>query len=208
MDIQQVFDGLLTVFKGIKSKSAAAKKASDARGGAYTAGVQLAVECGDWSTFEKGMAKFENAIRTDGKVAVAVGAKKRDKASKEGFRYNIPNSVMSMKSTLKSAHSFGIELTGDDGEARAFSEIKRDVKAANEAAEIAKLTGDAKIRHFVGVALDELAEVLTDDFGGKMLDELAAEVFSLRDEYAPTGEDSDETETETETDADAIADAA
>lgn len=164
-------DSFETIFRNVAKAGRALNKATDAKAGAYTSTVALAAEHG-WAATELALDTLFTRIKRDGKLAAALGAKAREKATKDGDKYKVPGSLSVVKSVLKAANEHNVDLLGEDGEPRSFGAIRKDVKAAQTAAAEAEKTPDELVR-------DQVAEYLASiqasaaNLTGDMLDALA-----------------------------------
>jgi hypothetical protein len=152
-------------------------KAADSKAGAYTSTVALAAEHG-WAATETALDTLFARIKRDVKLATALGAEPRAKATEAGDKYKVPGSLSVVKSVLKAANEHNVDLLGEDGEARSFGAIRKDVRKAQAAAAEAAKTPDELIR-------DQVAEYLASiqasaaSLTGDMLDALADSIAPI-----------------------------
>lgn len=188
MDInQKAYALLVQMGKTVKQGEAALAKAKEATQGAYTVAVEAALLCKDWPEFEATIdALIDNIRKNVGNLAVSFGAQKRDRASKAGYKYKVPQSVSNARSELKKAFENGVNLAQEDGKPRAFREIADENKAIAELkrAEAAKnLTGLPKARHEALEMLAKLQDWLKAD--ARTESELQFMTNAIRETIAP-----------------------
>lgn len=189
--VKQITTMLTEVAKGLKSANAAVAKAQEKRAGTYNGAVAVAVEAGDAEKLEKAFDTLFSAIRTDGKLAVACGAKKRKKATKSGEKYTVPSGLQSAKSVLLAAMRYGVPLTDDEG-TRAFTQIRNDKATCDAEAKAENASPDEKLRAEIGADLDAIKSGLSD-WGSVGLREIGEAIASLRASVTEANEAADDT---------------
>lgn len=134
----------------------AIEKAQAKREGAYTVATRMAAEMGE--DFTPAMDDLFSRIRTnDAGLATAFQAPKNDKG--DGFK--IPSSLSTAKSVLGGAVEYGVDLI-EDGEPRAFGQIRKDYKAAKAALESAERSEAEVSRDTLADRLVAFAESLRE----------------------------------------------
>ena len=163
VDFTQALD---TLFRNLNKTAKAVNKAKAARSGTYNGAVDLAIQAGSWSKLEKAFADLFTTIRTDGRMAVAVGAKKRKKPAKNGDKYIIPGGVMTVKSVLKDAFEYGVDLY-HEGEKRpmTFNAIRKDVQDIKAAIQAEKDAASASPDDLLRANLSEYMETIQAEIG-------------------------------------------
>lgn len=178
--VNEIYSALEAVAKGIKSSSAAVEKAREKLAGTYNGAVAVAVTANSADQLEKAFDKLFTNIRTDGRLAVAVGAKKRKKAGKDGSKYTVPGGLMNAKSTLLAAMRFGISLVSDEGEVKAYRAILTEKQEHDATKAADNMSDDDKLRVEASEITSDLLEGLKQ-FGGNGLAEQVEALRVLRD---------------------------
>jgi len=167
-----------------KSRNAV-KKASEANVSTTDRMVTIALAADSETSLAEAFDDVFLSIKSDGRVATRVGAKKRDKAGKNGERYTVPQTFMNMKSVLCGALRREVAFLDDEGNQRSYSAIRKDNAALVAEEKADKLTGDDAVRAQAheylatlatavdaasDVDLTELAETLCTIAAGARLD--------------------------------------
>lgn len=157
--LKEIRTNLEAVAKGLKAANTQVQKAQAKRSGAYNGAVAVAILASNPAQLEKAFDGLFSDIQTDGKLAVACGAKKRKKATKDGKKYTVPASLQVAKSTLIGAMRIGVSLLDDEtGEARSFGAIRTAKSEAEAEAKAAKATDDEKAQAAIREMLSSIGE--------------------------------------------------
>jgi hypothetical protein len=178
--LKEIRTNLESVAKGLKAANAQVQKAQAKRSGAYNGAVAVAILAANPAQLEKAFDGLFADIQTDGKLAVACGAAKRKKATKDGKKYTVPASLQVAKSTLIGAMRLGVSLTdAETGEPRSFGGIRTAKAEAELAAKEANATDDEKLQAEVRTMLDSIGShvELYADGGLVKLADAVAEVY-------------------------------
>ncbi len=178
--INEITSMLTDVAKGMKSANAALEKARERRTGTYNGAVAVAVQASSADQLEKAFDKLFAAIRTDGKLAVSVGGKKRKKPTKAGDKYTVPTGLQSAKSVVLGAMRLGVELTDDGGEPLSFGAIRTAKSEAEADAKAESASPDDVARAHAAEVTTAILEGLSE-FGGKGLTDIVELLETIRD---------------------------
>jgi hypothetical protein len=193
--LKEIRSNLEAVAKGLKAANAQVQKAQASRSGAYNGAVAVAILASNASQLEKAFDSLFSDIQTNGKLAVAVGAKKRKKATKDGKRYTVPASLQVAKSTLIGAMRLKVSLTDDEtGEPRSFGAIRSAKAAAEQAARDANATDDEKAQAAIREMLSTIASRV-ESYAGAGLSTLFAEVTDIYNTVSAHDDEQSELET-------------
>lgn len=187
--LKEIRTNLEAVAKGLKAANLQVQKAQAKRSGAYNGAVAVAILAANPAQLEKAFDGLFTDIQTNGKLAVACGAKKRKKATKDGKKYTVPASLQVAKSTLIGAMRLGVSLTdAETGEPRSFGGIRTAKSEAEAAAKDASATDDEKSQAAIREMLSSISThvELYADNGLAKLAEAVNEVYQavLKDDAA------------------------
>jgi hypothetical protein len=177
--LKEIRTNLESVARGLKAANAQVQKAQEKRSGAYNGAVAVAILASNASQLEKAFDGLFADIQTNGKLAVAVGATKRKKATKDGKKYTVPASLQVAKSTLIGAMRLGVSLTdADNGEPLSFGAIRTAKSEAEAKAREENATEEEKTHAAIREMLATIAKH-TGEYAGKGLESLFADVESV-----------------------------
>lgn len=156
---------------GVAKANAAQQAVQEGRTGAYTLFVDAAILAGDVKPLSEVADALFAEIRVSSTVTDAEGVSYpvNAKADKDGKGFTIPSSFSTARSILCDALVRGIPLT-EDGSERSYTAIRKDVKAAKDAEDRAKATGDEKVRMDTLDMLATLLEAAKDAKGPVLAD--------------------------------------
>lgn len=190
--LNEIRSNLEAVAKGLKAANAQVQKAQAKRSGAYNGAVAVAILATNPAQLEKAFDGLFADIQTDGKLAVACGAKKRKKATKDGKRYTVPASLQVAKSTLLGALRLGVSLFDDEtGEPRSFGAIRTAKSEAEAEAKAADATDDERLQAEVRAMLESIGshvELYADNGLVNLADAVNAVYQSVLKDDAATDE--------------------
>ena len=187
--LKEIRTNLESVAKGLKAANALVQKAQAKRSGAYNGAVAVAILASNPAQLEKAFDGLFADIQTDGKLAVACGAAKRKKVTKDGKKYTVPASLQVAKSTLIGAMRLGVSLTDSEtGEPRSFGGIRTAKAEAEQLAKAANATDDERLQAEIRTMLDSIGShvELYADSGLVKLADAVSEVYQavLKDDAA------------------------
>jgi hypothetical protein len=184
--------------------SAAVQEAQERAKGAYALFVDGAIAAGDPAVLEAAADDLFTEIRTTGKVKDARGRSHSigAKPNKDGTGFLVPSSVSAAKSYMLDAMTRSIPLT-EDGKARTFGAIRKDVQTAKQSEREATATGDEALR----LRAAKLLAILSDQVAERKGEALARTCKAI-DAMFKSAQVGEKTDTKPETKGAAIAAAA